>query len=526
MPRASITDEEIALIKAMLGRGMKNKNIQFFFNRPDRAVNSGRITGIKDGNYGNSANISAATDAELDAFLLSRETASLVGSVRVPIVGKIPSPVYGPVDIETLQPMFEQDLNGVWRFKLGETDQHECKLNFGFTKAGLWLRAVAALANNKGGYIFFGVHDKEVTPLPGLDKSYAVAGMTDKVFENADPADFAMKIKSALDPTPSVQIAKISINEKMIGVIHVEPHASRPVISSCSMPDRLIEGEIYFRYPGQSTRIKYSDLRGIFDARDERARRDILPMVERLLALGPEKALITNLVDGTLEDGKHQIVIDPALVDQIKFVKEGDFTQTNGAPTLKLVGEVSVEGASSTPRIVRSNITSHAVLRNFLRGEKVAEPMQYLLHSAHANREWQPIWYYLDASKKTVDEAVELLQAEHASRPSHRDAAISRLKGKKKALKVSTGRPKHLLKEFADGTITPPTDDIEAQRFALAVQGLPDNQRELASFRDELLKCFDRAQSQSKTHKNLQGAIFRAACRLDELLCKPKNVVV
>lgn len=192
MATGSITDEEIALIKAMLNRGMKNKDIQFFFNRPDRAVNSGRITGIKDGGYGNSARISAAADGELDDFLANRESATLVGAVRVPILGKVPSPMRGPVDVETLAPMFQQDLNGVWRFTLGETDQHECKLNFGFRHAGLWLRAVAALANNRGGYVFFGVHDKEESPMAGLDKSYAVVGMTDKVFETADPADFAM----------------------------------------------------------------------------------------------------------------------------------------------------------------------------------------------------------------------------------------------------------------------------------------------------------------------------------------------
>jgi hypothetical protein len=34
-------------VKAMLARGMKNKDIQFFFNRPDRAVNSGRISTIR-----------------------------------------------------------------------------------------------------------------------------------------------------------------------------------------------------------------------------------------------------------------------------------------------------------------------------------------------------------------------------------------------------------------------------------------------------------------------------------------------
>ena len=37
MTRRTITDEEIGLLKAMVARGMKNRGIQFFFNRPDRA---------------------------------------------------------------------------------------------------------------------------------------------------------------------------------------------------------------------------------------------------------------------------------------------------------------------------------------------------------------------------------------------------------------------------------------------------------------------------------------------------------
>ena len=67
MPRRSITDEEIGLIKAMLRRGMRNRDIQFYFNRQDRPVNSGRITGIRSGDYG--PEVPEATDAELDAFL-------------------------------------------------------------------------------------------------------------------------------------------------------------------------------------------------------------------------------------------------------------------------------------------------------------------------------------------------------------------------------------------------------------------------------------------------------------------------
>ena len=50
--KRSVTDDEIGLIRAMLARDMKNRDIQFYFNRQDRAVNSGRISGIKHGGYG------------------------------------------------------------------------------------------------------------------------------------------------------------------------------------------------------------------------------------------------------------------------------------------------------------------------------------------------------------------------------------------------------------------------------------------------------------------------------------------
>ncbi|WP_420405949.1 hypothetical protein [Nisaea sp.] len=67
MPKKSLEPNEIALIKAMLNRGMRNNEIQFHFNRPDRPVNSGRITEIKGGLRW--ADISPATDDELDRFL-------------------------------------------------------------------------------------------------------------------------------------------------------------------------------------------------------------------------------------------------------------------------------------------------------------------------------------------------------------------------------------------------------------------------------------------------------------------------
>ena len=87
--KRSISDEEIALIKAMVGRKMKNKDIQFFFNRPDRSVNSGRISDIKTGKYSNSALISPAKDKDLDAFLKSFTSADVSASISVSEAGAL-----------------------------------------------------------------------------------------------------------------------------------------------------------------------------------------------------------------------------------------------------------------------------------------------------------------------------------------------------------------------------------------------------------------------------------------------------
>jgi hypothetical protein len=69
LAKRTIQDTEIALIKAMLDRGMKNKNIQFYFNRPERPVNSGRISTIRSGTYSNSSKIAAASADEVDSFI-------------------------------------------------------------------------------------------------------------------------------------------------------------------------------------------------------------------------------------------------------------------------------------------------------------------------------------------------------------------------------------------------------------------------------------------------------------------------
>jgi hypothetical protein len=246
MPKRSITDHEIGLIKAMLARSMKNKDIQFFFNRPGRPVNSGRISTIRSGSYSNSSTVTPASDDDLNSFMHAFESGSGAGATISQI--KL---------ADLMRTLFEKKADGHWYLIGGESDECECKLIFEPKKLSAVVRAVAAMANNKGGYIFFGVSDSKYR-IEGIEKSFA----------ETDIVDIVEKVKAHLSPTPNIMAKEeIEIGQKPIGVIRVAKHPDRPVIVYRA-GDGLNEGEILFRYPGQSSRIKFGDLRAMLEERD------------------------------------------------------------------------------------------------------------------------------------------------------------------------------------------------------------------------------------------------------------------
>ena len=122
MAAKSITDAEISIIKTMLSRKMKNRDIQFYFNRQDRPVNSGRITQIREGSYG--PKVVPATDDLLDAFL-SGFAPTAIGALTAA------APVSRPPTIgERALALFEQRGHTGWFLRTHETDATECKESF------------------------------------------------------------------------------------------------------------------------------------------------------------------------------------------------------------------------------------------------------------------------------------------------------------------------------------------------------------------------------------------------------------
>lgn len=510
MAKRSISDKEIALIKAMLARGMKNKDIQFFFNRPDRSVNSGRITGIRKGTYGTAKDIDPASNAELDRFLHVHSAPSRVAAVSIS-ARAVPSSE--PLSDIPIKKLFARGKDGIWRLSVGETDAHECKTNFGLKHPEAWLRAISALANNSGGYIFFGVHDKGTTGPQGEDLGHAVVGMNNSEFQKVDPAALAKRVKAVFDPTPRFRTTIVSIGGKSVGVIHVEQHASRPVIATKAEGDRISEGDIFFRYPGQSTRIKYSDLRAMLDARDREARAQILPMVERLLRLGPQRSMIADLEAGTLGDDKTAIHIDASLIEKLNFIKEGQFDEIEGAPTLRLIGEVQPTNGEGVMRTKLGLLTRDDVFRAFLDQAKPEDPENYIRFAVELGQnEWFPLHYFARLAGMSQKALVTFIESTGGT--TKRKAIYVKRMQPNAAFSRAVGKPKAILAEIVKGKLPTITTAEGASHAAQAIYSLPAGFEVNAETMFSLLKqCLALLEGRSTL-----SFARRAIARVDELL--------
>lgn len=499
MGRRSITDDEIALIRAMLKKGMKNKDIQFFFNRPERAVNSGRITNIREGSYG--PNIKPADPAILANFLDRFQGAADATGLGTASAEKTPEQV--------IEALFVDDGSGVLKFSGGEDDRYECKKSFSKRGYAKFARAVAGLSNNKGGVVLFGVKDKP--------DEFEACGLNDDQFFETDTNKFSQIIRSCFQPTPKFRVSRLILaNGLKIGLIIVSSHPSKPVIAAKSEGGEVIEGAIYYRYPGETRLISYADLRALLDERDRATRTTILPQITRLLEIGPTDSLVANLADGTLEGGPRPIVMDEDLLKQVKLIREGEFTEKEGDPTLRIVGDVSF--VTKEEKLVREEVTEEAILRDFLEKNEVAEPLAYLRQTSHEASFLLPIFYYLSLAGQTRSGAIASIQKYKGAKKKTKEEIVRRLSGKRGLFSEARGARLALLDEIRDGKILSLGDANHQAEVLRALTGLTTSDQHVLEIANGLVLEALNAWDGDRT---ILGDIRRAASRIDELVFGP-----
>jgi len=227
---------------------------------------------------------------------------------------------------------FSFDINTKGHLKRRESFDLEFKANFHLGNQLLeYCRSLVGMANNKGGQLIFGIQDKPRLPV----------GMTNDKFTTCDPAKINQTLMEYFSHEVDWEMDTLEFNKLSFGRLRVIESTRKPIICKKNGDKVLREAAIYYRYRGETKEINFAELSNILQ--NERDKEKILWMkhIEKIGTVGPQNIHLVDTYKGELHTDKGKILLDKELLNKIKFIKEGQFVEKGGTPTLRIVGEIS-----------------------------------------------------------------------------------------------------------------------------------------------------------------------------------------
>lgn len=219
-----------------------------------------------------------------------------------------------------------------------ENTKLEFKSNFHHQNTKNYIKAIASFANNKGGQIIFGIQDKPRKPLGLSEDDF-------KIFNDFDTKKISRDIQDCLSQNIEFNLDNFSQNidgeQKNFGLLTIKESSFKPVV--CKQKDdnhKLRSSAIYFRYSAENTEIKAQDLISMINTEKEKERKSWLKYFEKIARIGISNTALLDIDSGEIQVGNKNIIIDSETIKKIKFIKEGEFVEKDGAPALILKGEI------------------------------------------------------------------------------------------------------------------------------------------------------------------------------------------
>src|SRR5690606_14294270 len=126
--------------------------------------------------------------------------------------------------------------------------------------------------------------------------------------------------------------------------------SDKPVICSKNHEGKkLREGAIYFRYRGETKEIRFPELKSMLQRERDKERDLWMNHLQSIARIGPRYTQIVDGSTGEIRVGDAKLVLDESLLEKLKLVKEGQFKEKDGAPALRLIGDI--EGVLSKDHV-------------------------------------------------------------------------------------------------------------------------------------------------------------------------------
>jgi hypothetical protein len=230
--------------------------------------------------------------------------------------------------------------------KSRERNDLEYKESFGQRSWAKYAKTMAAFANNRGGYIVFGVKDNP-RQIVGVNAA----------FRNFEQEKFTEYLNSYFAPEILWETGIVEIGEKAIGFIFTEEAYNKPIIAQkVESSERIASGDVFYRYRARSEKIKYAEMYHIIEDRAFKEKEKLLKLFEVIRKSETANLGIVNYDKGSFSTPLGiDVAIDRKLVIQVlrkaKYIKEGSFNETDGEPVLKVTGNIDLAEEVPVPDI-------------------------------------------------------------------------------------------------------------------------------------------------------------------------------
>lgn len=344
----------------------------------------------------------------------------------------------GPVHPNTLNALFpvkmlkaggsfKEMLSGPKKIAVSETDIVEGKESFNWGSKEIYAKTMAGFSNNRGGYLLFGVKDL----------SFEIVGIAPDRMEKFDLRKANQYLSRTFTQALTIEAGSFVVNGKTVGAFYVHPSPAKPVICK-NDGGGLFSGDIYYRYPGESRRIQAPELEILLRDRDHAAGQNLLRIAQQVQSIGPENTAIMNLETGAVDGDKGRFFISEDLLPSLKFIKEGKLEEADGAPTLKLIGELqTLSGEQVTvERKVKDSISERDIIDDFLRQEDVGNPTAYISQLCHIQPLYLPIYYYAHLAGLDLDGLTGFLVKVHTPYADRVKKQVGRVSGAMRVMAV------------------------------------------------------------------------------------------
>lgn len=307
-----------------------------------------------------------------------------------------------------------------------ENGRLEFKEAFDLGSADKYAKTAAAFANAQGGYIVFGVKDSP----------RQMVGLKTQNFENFDTGKLTAALNEWMSPEIEWESFVWEIRGYKVGLLYFTEASHKPVV--CTKNGKsLSEGAIFYRYRGRSETIKYPELRRIMDEEKARERDLWLRQLKRMAQVGVGQVAVLDLQSGEVSGARGNFLISEELLPKLQFLREGHFVEHDGAPALKLIGDLQ---AAEGP-LLHSTIKVPTTLREpelfgaFLRREAVINPNDYITSACYEPSAYFPLYYFIQQTAASIDEMIDLVKGLKV-KGGVRDKIVARLQQNAESLSL------------------------------------------------------------------------------------------